>query len=186
MYDSETHYYLGQYLRAYKAYYDIDLMPFYNCFTDEYISNLNLERDLNLGNGAPFINIKNQSTTKYKILSVPISFCKEYTIALDCDSEVLCVPVLLGKKGILTELTNKMWTTLNVASHSELHLRSNYIFNTLEFNKPRYFHSPCIPGIEDLDQLSLTTYEKYLRLLIRLPETNNSSIVILEGHHKNV
>ena len=136
-YDSETHYYLGQYLRAYKAYYDIDLMPFYNCFSDEYVSNISL--NVNKNQRAPYISITEETNSNYKIISVPICFCKEYTIALDSDSEILCVPVLLGKKGILSDLTNKLWSTLNVSTHAKLHLKSNYIYNQCSFNNLKYF-----------------------------------------------
>ena len=184
MYDPETHYYLGQYLRAYKAYYNVDLMPFYNCFSDEYLDNISLVKSTK--NIPPFISYKNQSNQNYKIISVPISFCQEYTIAIDSDQEILCVPVFIGKKGILSNLTDKLHNILQLSYHKNLHLRSNYIINKATFKSPFYFYSPCIPGTEDEEQLSLSSYEKYLRLLIRVPITNNSSIVILEGHYLNV
>ena len=101
MYDSETHYYLGQYLKAYKAYYGIDLFPYYNCYSNEYLTDIDLK--LNKHNRMPYIDIINTRPTNYKIISVPISLCQEYTIALDCSSEILMIPAFVGKNGILTE-----------------------------------------------------------------------------------
>jgi hypothetical protein len=34
-YDATTHFYLGQYLRMMRDIYDLDLMPFYNCYSGE-------------------------------------------------------------------------------------------------------------------------------------------------------
>lgn len=101
MYDSETHYYLGQYLKAYKAYYGIDLFPYYNCYSNEYLTDIDLT--LNKNNRMPYIDIVNTRPTNYKIISVPINLCQEYTIALDCSSEILMIPAFVGKNGILTE-----------------------------------------------------------------------------------
>ena len=41
-YDAISHYYLGQYLRAYRDLKQINLLPFYNCFGDEYINSIAL------------------------------------------------------------------------------------------------------------------------------------------------
>ena len=185
-YDSETHYYLGQYIKAYKAYYGIDLFPYYNCYSNDYLSNIDIRLD-NLSNIAPFIKYySNQYDNKYKIISVPISFCQEYTIALDCASEVLMCPIFIGKKGLLVEPTQILHKSLAAAPHLQLHLKSNYIQPIASFNKPFYYFSPCIPGTYDEAQLNLVQYEKYLRLLIKIPAQNNSSITILQGHYSNV
>ena len=185
VYDPETHFYLGQYLKAYKAYYDIDLFPYYNCFSDEYLSNIVLEKRND--NSMPYVTYRETSSqNNYKILSIPISLCQEYTIAIDCSEEVLMCPVFVGKKGILKEQTNILHAALAVAPHPQVHEKSNYIHTTTSFKNPVYFFSPCIPGVYDKAQLTLPQYEKYLRLLIRLPINNKSSITVLQGHYKNV
>lgn len=185
-YDSETHYYLGQYIKAYKAYYGIDLFPYYNCYSNDYLSNIDIRFD-NSSTTSPFIKYYiNQYDNKYKIISVPISFCQEYTIALDCASEVLMCPVFIGKKGLLIEPTQVLHKSLAAAPHPQLHLKSNHIQPTASFNKPFYYFSPCIPGTYDEAQLNIVQYEKYLRLLIKIPAQNNSSIAVLQGHYSNI
>ena len=73
-YDSKTHEYLGQYLRTYKAVYDINLMPFYNIFSNEYVTNLDIKHDYYIKN-APFHNLSNTTNNNYKYFSIPINFC---------------------------------------------------------------------------------------------------------------
>lgn len=180
-YDPETHFYLGQYLKAYKAYYGIDLFPYYNCFSDEYLSGVDLIKK----DSMPFIDVVESSNNNYKILCVPISLCQEYTIVVDCPTEILMTPIFLGKKGILKEQTAILRSSLVVAPHQNVHQRDNYIKQSCSFNAPIYYQSPCIPGSLDKAQLALPQYEKYLRLLIRIPAQNNSSIIVMQGHHSN-
>lgn len=182
-YDPETHFYLGQYLKAYKAYYNIDLFPYYNCFSNEVIENIKLEKL----DSAPFVSAKEvTSNTKYKVFSIPISLCQEYTIAIDCSEEVLMCPVFVDKNGVLKNQTQILQASLLVAPHDMVHKRSNYIQSRMYFNRPHYFFSPCIPGVYDKAQLTLPQFEKYLRLLIQVPATVDSSIVVLQGHYSNV
>ena len=151
-YDSETHYYLGEYLRAYKAYYDIDLMPFYNCFSNEYINYVYL----NKGELTNQIKLEETYNQNYTVISVPIKFCQTYTIAIQCPHEVRMLPVFVGKKGILEERTK------------DLHMLNYWgkSFSHIDFKNPVYFESPHITGVNDDKQLSLQSYDKYLRLLI--------------------
>ena len=170
-YDSTTHYYLGEYLRAYKAYYGIDLMPFYNCYSNEYIDYLYL--NYNVENH--HIEIKNSQNKKYKLISVPIKFCTKYTIAIQCNTEVTIAPMFIGKKGLLKDKTDQLYM---INSWGKKYPR-------IDFNNPIVYESPHINSLNDLTQSYLQTYDKYLRLIIQKPENNESSIVVLEGEYSN-
>lgn len=43
LYDPKTHYYLGEYLRMIRDLYNIDLMPYYNCWDGRYSDNLRIK-----------------------------------------------------------------------------------------------------------------------------------------------
>lgn len=168
-YDPTTHYYLGDFLRAYRAYYNIDLMPYYNCFSNEYIDYLSLTKKDGV------VKLVEANNPKYKVLSVPIKFCQKYTIAIQCNSEVDILPVFIGKKGLLEEKTAELH---QLAHHGKYYPR-------MQFNSPIVYESPHINSIQDLVQSSLQTYDKYLRLLIQVPANLTSSIVVIEGDFKN-
>ena len=171
-YDPTTHYYLGEYLRAYKAHYNIDLMSYYNCFSNEYIDYLSLSKDSN----SHKIVLNEYENQKFTIISVPIKFCQRYTIAIQCSQEVNMLPVFIGNKGLLKDVTEKL-NKLNYWGKS---------YTNLNFKKPIIFESPHINSISDTTQAMLQTYDKYLRLLIQIPRNLKSSIVVLEGDFHNI
>ena len=168
-YDPTTHYYLGDFLRAYRAYYNIDLMPYYNCFSNEYVDYLSLTKKDGV------VKLVESNNSKYKVLSVPIKFCQKYTIAIQCNSEVDILPVFIGKKGLLKEKTAELH---QLAHHGKYYPR-------MQFNSPIVYESPHINSVQDLVQSSSQTYDKYLRLLIQVPANLTSSIVVIEGDFKN-
>ena len=75
-YDSYTHNYLGRYLRFYRDYTGVDLMPLYNCFSEVAVTNLTI-KDLSQ-------NIILQSDENSVTYMVDIIPGKEYTIYIDC------------------------------------------------------------------------------------------------------
>lgn len=172
-YDPTTHYYLGEYLRAYKAFYGIDLMPYYNCFSNEYIDYLSLETKSN--EMTSYVSLNKNSNLKYSIISVPIKFCKKYTIALNCSQQVKMLPVFIGKKGLLEEKTLQL-NSLNYWGKT---------YNSINYSKPIIYESPHINSVSDMTQSALQTYDKYLRLLIQIPANLKTPITVLEGEYRN-
>ena len=84
-YDSKTHEMLGNYLRLYRDQTNIDLLPFYNCFSNNYNSGIRV-RD------GEIITTK---STAYKCALIPILLNRKYTIAFDCVSNVWFAPIFL-------------------------------------------------------------------------------------------
>jgi len=160
-YDADTHYWLGQYLRAIKGQYKLNLMPFYNCFNNNYLSDIKLASD-----GTIEAGIINNSV---QILSIPIQFDTQYTIALQAAGDILIQPLFYGNKGlskdsVLTDRSNLL---------KSFRISKSYP----SFDKPFIFTSP------DTEDSDLYRYEKFLRLAIQVPKGQAIKIVVLEGDY---
>ena len=197
-YDSETHYYLGLYLRMLKGCYKVDLMPFYNCYCNEFTtSSYSLEyysekepEDIYLGS----LRVTKTTTdlSNYKFVSVPIKFGEKYTVALSSEQPVELVPCFVDKNGVLINETDEL---LKCVSHMYGNVESSRLSNFLKkcpvsFQKPQVFHMFDLPakdidGDIVIDGVKLHSYEKFLRLVIKLPKKCDSSVVVLNGVYQN-
>lgn len=159
IYDTYTHEYLGDYLRFLRDYNHIDLMSMYNCFSNNICTNLNLKISLKNKAEAAF----NTADTNYKIYMVPVKAFKSYTIAIDVNEPIEVVCGLYGKKyygSILSDTYEK--------------------FNNISFKSPVVYDK-----LTSLTNVQAIRFEKDLKLFIKVPFNNNSSIVILEGIYLN-
>ena len=165
IYDSYTHEYLGDFLRFQRDYNNLDLMPLYNCFSNNICSNIYIK-----GNVFEF----NYTDNNYKIYMVPVKLFKHYTIAIDCDTEVEMCCGLYGKYknnnsnfAPIPNLTYKRYQGLtfdNPILYTELDVLNDFVLNK--------------NSLVDVAQ-----NESDLKLFIKIPAKNNSSIVILEGDY---
>ena len=78
-YDTDLHEYLGRYLRAYRDYYNVDIMNFYNCFSNRFITNYSLPITFNLDSDLADIKFSAYDS-RYKVIAFPIEWDREYTI----------------------------------------------------------------------------------------------------------
>ena len=115
-YDSDTHKYLGEYLRFYRDLFGTNLMPFYNCFSGVYTSKFYIsEITKNVSDnesityrtvkqtaydfyqqGNSDLSSKYHTKETFKVLQVPIKFNKKYTIAIECNAPVLIAPAFIS------------------------------------------------------------------------------------------
>lgn len=178
-YDTNTHEWLGQYLRCYRDIFNINLMPFYNCYSGRYLSGYKLKDD------GIYEDLR---STTYKIYQVPIKFNRTYTIAVDSEYAVHLCPAFIkggsfvqmnmgGEKFDLTE----RFLYAAYDSGSGILLTSHH---STSFVKPftfkvdiTDFNSSAMSGVRIQD------YEKDLYLLIQVASNNESSLVVLEGDY---
>lgn len=171
IYDSYTHEYLGNYLRYLRDLHNINLMPLYNCFSYNTGENISI----NITKNSKKVLTFNSSDTNYKLYILPVKYFKEYTIAIDCDKtiEMCCF------------LYNKYQDTRT--QFDALYDKTYYKISNTSFNRP-FIYDKLVDLDDFLDKGSFTELgqnEDKLKLIIKLPADNNSSITILEGNYLN-
>lgn len=186
-YDGDTHKYLGEYLRMLRSTQNLNLMPYYNCYSttqlvDVYLKPLptNLYPSTFLTPSSylhPKAYEKGTSTyvfgnnDDYRIIAVPIKFNRKYTIALECSTDVQLRCLIYDKTGMVVakkELDNIYYSD---------YLESSYVL------KPSArFNEPFVYEVKTTDK-NLYARQRDLLLAIQVPNTCKSSIVVLEGDY---
>lgn len=185
IYDSYTHEYLGDYLRFQRDYNHINLMPLYNCFSNRDCEHLDLSVEIIPGISGYTAEFK--TSEDYKIYMIPVKLFQNYTIAIDCEGAVeMCC-------GFYDKYQHKDTAdSLLTASIAHLAQQTYTCYNSLQFATPVLFDK--LFKIKALLIAKLgNDAEKYLRkiasledslkLFIKIPRTNKSSITILEGDY---
>lgn len=158
-YNTDTHVYLGNFLRFISDYEGINLLSLYNCFSNEMPKNLNIELSK---------TTFNSEDNNYKIYSIPVKFFKNYTIAIESDTPV--------------EITCGFYSNnINYNVEKELNEITYQKFSNMRFNQP-VLYSKINNIVVNEKYMSA---EKDLKMFIKLSSSTNSSIVILEGDYRN-
>lgn len=170
-YNSQLHRHLGQYLRCLKGVYGIDLMGMYNCFSYELLDDISLQDD------GYILNNNNY----YKVLAVPIRLNKMYTVAINSKSKVIVKPMFRSLSGYIEveKETCGALTDTNIQTMKDIRKTMKPMFiGSSSFRQP--FSFSVESKNDDLNRL-----QKDLYLLIQVPKSNNSSVVVLEGDYTN-
>ena len=129
-YDSETHEKLGNYLRVYRDLNDIDLMPFYNCFSYRFLDYLYLDKTQTNG-----INFSHSDL--YKIASIPIKFDKTYSIGVDSITPIFIKSVLKDKFGtLISKVSGENYRVTNLLNNCKVFINGIEMTNKKKKNKP--------------------------------------------------
>lgn len=158
-YNTDLHEALGNYLRFYNDYYNIDLMPLYNCFSNRYIDNFSLPIYLN---GDKLVG--SASKADIRLFAVPVRNNSTYQIAIES----------LGTT-LRAQLAYFDGTSL-ISPKNKTNVLPAYVI-TSSFDNPYLVEI----NIESFDK----TLERYLYLFVEIPAENTSSIVILERYSEN-
>lgn len=164
-YDSETHKWLGNYLRTIRGCYGVDLMPLYNCYNNYYLANYKMEiNKQRIGVRPdryayiPHINrLAENEDTSNKIIAIPIKYSQTYTIAIDCPTPYDICFGYICRDEVLSYIKRAR------------HIKSS------AFNRPFTINSN-----------TSTDEETNYYMFINLPKDIGSSIVVLEGNYTKV
>lgn len=107
----------------------------------------------------------------YKVLAIPVKFNKDYTIAVDNPLTTLLCPMIYDELG-LVQLDNKNLSDYVIIDKHEV--------EGSRFKQPFKVHIDMKTD-DIITPEKLYAYQDYLYLLIQMPITNTSSIVVLEG-----
>lgn len=178
IYDSYTHEYLGDYLRFHQYFYGLDLMPLYNCFSNRTCNHLELNILADEDTKQEFTKCLSTDDKNYKIYMIPAKLDRKYTIAIDCNSNVeICCGLYSNHQVAPDEKDIK-----NVQFYNIL-LKNTYTkYNSLKFNQPIVFDKLIDNSIANE---YIVSRETSLKMFIKLPIENDSSITILEGDYSS-
>lgn len=158
-YDSDTHTYLGQYLRMYKSLHGIDLMPLYNCFNDDKTELFSIDNDS--------LEIIDYRSKNDNVWLVPIKFNKKYTIYSDAQSVVKIKSCFVDRSGRVRQQDYPL--------DDRLREKAIPVFG-MQFSNPYVYEIRC-------EEFSLMSMEPNLKLIIQIDKRHTGSIVVLEGDY---
>jgi hypothetical protein len=173
IYDTYTHEYLGDYLRFIRDYHGINLMPLYNCFSNNSCHNLDLEIKISDKYTAKF----NTKDKRYKIYAVPVKLFQKYTIAIDSGSDVEMCCGIYDTKLAEEHKDNGIFSSIPGATYQ--------FYNCMSYTQPKLYTK--LIGLTDFigvgSESKLAQNEFRLKLFIKIPASCTSSITILEGDY---
>ena len=187
IYDTKTHEYLGDYLRFLRDYYNVNLMPLYNCFTDKIYNNIYFNFMLNpKANEKDRVKILfNAQEPEYRLYALPVKLFAEYTIAVDCDQGIEMFCGLFNTKLDMSEKAEDLAARTYKRVHKTL-FKQPFLYDKLNIS-----HWPTSSGFKGEDirtdvftRWDLANLEKDLKLFIKVPVSCRSSITILEGDYR--
>lgn len=169
-YDTNTHEYLGKYLKYYESLYDINLFPFYNCFSYRTADDFSLSSTIVNNNRK--LKINSYSDTNTKIYLIKVDFNTTYTIAINSVTPLIIKPLLYNQLGIIKGDYNKVIESFNYSENDFIYK------NSTMFTRPFTVNIPT-------SNTTLIDNEKSLYLAIQLSKNVNSTITVLRGDYTN-
>ena len=169
LYDSETHYYLGQYLRFIRDLKNINLMPYYNCYSG--ISSDKLRIAFKNGSSS-YLVTNNTLKDDYVTYMVNIDFNQKYTIYYNSSTPIYLLPVYYDSITCFPLKSSANDTDYQAITVNGCSFNSPYVYNGIE-----YIGDNIVSN-----NINTKLINKYIKLLIQVP-INNSNLVVLEGDY---
>lgn len=176
-YNTNLHEALGNYLRFIRDYYDVDLMPMYNCFSNRFIDTFSL----------PIIEERRQGSvikSGYKLFAFPARYGCEYSIFCKNNASAqVQLAFFNGKKPLEINASDNKWIQFepSIISLSQWEALSPYKVPSLE-----EISSTNTSDNDDKTKQILLHNEVNLYLFVQLPEQNAENLVVIENNSSKV
>lgn len=146
-YDYLTHEKLGSYLRALRDMYGLNLMPLYNCFSNQPLRNIHIN---------PTNIEKTSKEYPTKVYKVPIRFNTDYTICMENIGMTTFAPAFI-RHGTLLKLNNNRYGNNLDATNKYIKLHHNDVIH----NEPNLrFKNPIKLRFDNIPQNKVVHYSK--------------------------
>ena len=203
LYDTDTHEYIGDYLRFIRDYYNLDLMSMYNCFNNKLCSNIYYKHKVKTivsdsnktraGEQSDTYRLFDAKDSNYRIYAIPVKLFSDYTVAIDCSHEIemFCgfYKSTLDTASKAIDLIEKTYVKYNKTLfcqpflYDKLNVKYwNLITDCEELESSKY---PRFLDTGSITRWDILNREQDLRLFIKIPASCSSSITILEGDYRN-
>ena len=198
-YDYKTHERLGQYLRNLRDMYGLNLLPLYNCFSNQFLENHIIKNNR---------VIKTSQDNNTKIYKIPIRFNQDYTVCIENQGITTFAPAFIRYNSLLKQNNTIYGNGLDTTNqYISLHYADNiYSVANLSFRKPFKIRFNNKPETKKLSILNKNNYqsvnvqyditneicsqyadvEDNLYLLIQVPKVFNQNMVVLEGDYTSL
>lgn len=199
-YDTKTHEYLGDFLRFVRDYYNINLMPLYNCFSNRICRNIYFIRSVKKQKLDETGEIKtyeqeiakfDSNDSNYIIYALPVKLFEKYTIAIDCSNtiELFCglYNNTLDTSNKAEDLFDKTYLRVSNTSFKQPFLYDKLQIDNWSRGREYELSENGTTILEDQTKISrcdILNREQDLKLFIRIPVNCKSAITVLEGDYR--
>ena len=152
-YDYRTHERLGQYLRNLRDMYGLNLLPMYNCFSNQPLENHIIKPK----------KIEHTSTYKNtKIYKIPIKFNQDYTICIENLGKTTIAPAFLRYNNLVKQNNTQYGNGIDITNqYISLHAYDNiHNYVNTSFGKPIKVRFDNYPHTKNLEVLNNTPVQK--------------------------
>ena len=169
LYDPDTHYALGQYLRYLRDMENLNLMPYYNCYSGESSDRIRIKEK----NNKEYIELNNEIEDGQITYIVPIKLNQTYSIYYESNIPFKVLPAYYD--GIqAAQVKDTKGNLLHSITVNHSCRKHPYIFDSINMlGKQAVFEDTSARLLED-----------YLVLLIQVPKLSLSNLVVLEGNYE--
>lgn len=185
MYDTETHEYLGEYLRFLRDYHDINLMPLYNCFNNKIRTNIFCSFKLNSGTEVSF----NSNDGGYVYYAIPVKLFSNYTIAID---SALGIEMFCTLYNSQIDQTNEQILDLAQRTYKKVactKFNQPFLYGLLDMQywtkESEFGKNGTLLDSTKMARADILEREQDLKLILKIPTQCKSTITILEGDYRS-